>query len=417
VKGIALGHPLPHLSHLGVRARQARVPFAACADREHLQDFAHLVGKNVRLRVSADGISVQEEARPSPPGEAEEPVRQAVTVPDVILAEQPCVLTLDQATPPTCGAKAAGAKRLLELASESSGLFRAPRGLALPFGVMERCLDGSRAHPGEYDALQERLPHTPRAELGKVLGRLRELLLALSVPDAIGTAVTTFFGPKARLAVRSSANGEDLEHLAGAGLYESVVNVPAVAAPAAIARVWASLWTRRATVSRIQAGIAHAGIHMAVLLQELVTPDLSFIMHTVNPLTGSRDEALVELAVGLGEGLASSCLPGTPYRLVCDRKTGGASLSTCANFSVALRPAFRSDAPGLIQERLDYSKVPLSSDPGIAEQFGKRLADIAGFLEEKLGGPQDVEGVCVGEDIYIVQARPQQGLCPEAKRS
>ena len=45
------------------------------------------------------------------------------------------------------------------------------------------------------------------------------------MPDEIGEAVIAFFGPDARLAVRSSANGEDLEHLAGAGLYDSVVNV------------------------------------------------------------------------------------------------------------------------------------------------------------------------------------------------
>ena len=30
VAGIALVHPLPLLSHLGVRTRQARLPFAAC---------------------------------------------------------------------------------------------------------------------------------------------------------------------------------------------------------------------------------------------------------------------------------------------------------------------------------------------------------------------------------------------------
>ena len=222
--------------------------------------------------------------------------------------------------------------------------------------------------------------------------------------------MTTFFGPDVRLAVRSSANGEDLEQLAGAGLYESVVNVRAAEAPAAIAQVWASLWTRRATVSRMQAGIAHARIHMAVLLQELVKPDLSFIMHTVNPLTGNRDEALVELAAGLGEVLASSSVPGTPYRMACDRKTGTATLLACANFSVALRPALDHGADGVTSERLDYSRLPLSADPDAAPRLGGRLAQIAVFLEERLGRPQDVEGVCVGEAIHIVQARPQQGL-------
>jgi hypothetical protein len=36
----------------------------------------------------------------------------------------------------------------------------------------------------------------------------------------------------------------------------------------------------------------------------------------------------------------------------------------------------------------------------------------AGYLERELGRPQVVEGVCVGDDVAVVQARPQQGLGP-----
>jgi phosphoglucan,water dikinase len=409
VKGIALGHPLPHLSHLGVRARQARVPFAACADRAHLRALEPLVGKNVRLRVTPEGLSVQEEAPGAARNGMAEPAQAAISVPDVMLTKGPVVLLLDKAETATCGAKAAGARRLLELAGQAGGLFRAPRGLAIPFGVMEHCLDAAPALRREYDTLLSQLAHAPREQLDGRLERLREVVRTVPVPAEIGAAVTAFFGPEARLAVRSSANGEDLEHLAGAGLYESVVNVPAAAVASAVPAVWASLWTRRATVSRQQAGIAHARIHMAVLLQELVSPDLSFILHTVNPLTGNRAEALAELAVGLGEVLASASVPGVPYRMACDRQTGATRLLTCATFSVALRPS-REDGGGVTPERLDYARVPLSTDADAAPRLGGRLAQIAAFLEERLGRPQDVEGACVGDEVYIVQARPQQGL-------
>lgn len=57
---------------------------------------------------------------------------------------------------------------------------------------------------------------------------------------------------------RSSANVEDLAGMSGAGLYESVPNVP-VDQPedvsAAVAAVWASLYTRRAILSRRAAGM------------------------------------------------------------------------------------------------------------------------------------------------------------------
>jgi len=61
------------------------------------------------------------------------------------------------------------------------------------------------------------------------------------------------------LLCRSSANVEDLAGLSGAGLYDSVPNVP-VDRPAdisaAVAAVWASLYTRRAILSRRAAGVA-----------------------------------------------------------------------------------------------------------------------------------------------------------------
>jgi phosphoglucan,water dikinase len=411
VRGIALGHPMPLLSHLGVRARQARVPFAACPGPEHLEEFRPLVGKQVRLSVTPDGLSVRETegGEPAAGSTGTEPAGGPIRIPEVMLAKEARVLPLDRAEPGTGGAKAAGARRLLELAGQSGGLFRAPRGLVLPFGAMERCLDAAPAARAEYLALVERLPHTPAGELDALLGRLRDLVRALPVPEEVGSAVAAFFGPGARLAIRSSANGEDLENLAGAGLYDSVVNVPAPAAADAIRQVWASLWTHRATVSRAQAGIPHDRIRMAVLLQELVAPDLSFILHTVHPLTGNRDEALAELAVGLGEVLASAPVPGVPYRMTCDRRTGAATLTACATFAVALRPA-DADAGGVRRETLDYSKVPLSADPAASRRLGERLAKVAAFLEERLGRPQDVEGAWTGDEVHVVQARPQQGL-------
>lgn len=65
------------------------------------------------------------------------------------------------------------------------------------------------------------------------------------------------FGEGATVIVRSSANVEDLAGMSGAGLYDSIPNI----APkdpqqleAAIKGVWASLYTRRAALSRHAAG-------------------------------------------------------------------------------------------------------------------------------------------------------------------
>ena len=65
------------------------------------------------------------------------------------------------------------------------------------------------------------------------------------------------FPADATLIARSSANVEDLAGMSGAGLYESIAGVPAQEPRAlgrAVSDVWASLYTRRAVLSRRAAG-------------------------------------------------------------------------------------------------------------------------------------------------------------------
>jgi phosphoglucan,water dikinase len=195
--------------------------------------------------------------------------------------------------------------------------------------------------------------------------------------------------------------------LAGAGLYVSVINVAQADVASAIRTVWSSLWTRRAALSRQQAGLPHEQAHMAVLIQEIVVPDFSFVLHTVNPINNSAQEVYAEIVVGLGETLASAATHGSPYRLVCDKASGVATTLAFANFSEALRP---NPGGGLRHETVDYSRVDLSRDPGARQKLGRRLAAIGRFVEEALQRPQDIEGVVAGDRIWLVQARPQPGL-------
>ena len=65
------------------------------------------------------------------------------------------------------------------------------------------------------------------------------------------------FEPSQLVIARSSANVEDLEGMSGAGLYDSLPNIPASDPSAlgqAVAGVWASLYTRRAVLTRRAAG-------------------------------------------------------------------------------------------------------------------------------------------------------------------
>jgi phosphoglucan,water dikinase len=171
--------------------------------------------------------------------------------------------------------------------------------------------------------------------------------------------------------------------------------------------VWSSLWTRRAALSRKQAGIPHEQAHMAVLIQQLLTPDFSFVLHTVNPINNNPREAYAEIAVGLGETLASAAIRGNPYRMLCDKESGATTIVAFANFSQAIWP---NPVGGLIRKTVDYSRIELSQDGDARKTLGRRLGAISRFVENALQKPQDIEGATVGREIYLVQARSQQAV-------
>ena len=77
-------------------------------------------------------------------------------------------------------------------------------------------------------------------------------------------------------------------------------------AHAALKGVWASKWNERAFISLRNAGIAHGGLRMAVLVQQIVPADYAFVIHTTNPATRDAGEIYAEVVRGLGEVLVGN---------------------------------------------------------------------------------------------------------------
>ena len=90
----------------------------------------------------------------------------------------------------------------------------------------------------------------------------------------------------------------------------------------------------------------------------MLQPDFSFVVHTRNPVTDDEEEAYIEIAVGLGETLASANQYGTPYRLVYHKTKNWVRIDSFASYSFALF----ADPKGqeMRRERIDYSKVVYS---------------------------------------------------------
>lgn len=435
IVGVVLLQELPHLSHLGVRARQEKVVLVTCEDDDKVADIQKHKGKCVRLEASSSGVDIYPSSENSnghlsvenlsgdgaPRVEAhgsDGPSWSATKANSNQGVSAGGVLLLADADAEISGAKAAACGRLASLAAESEKVyndegvpasFKVPLGAVIPFGSMELALEQSKSTELFRSLLDKvETQKLEGGELEQLCSQLQELISSLQPSKDIIDSIGKIFPGNARLIVRSSANVEDLAGMSAAGLYDSIPNVsvsnPTVFANA-ISRVWASLYTRRAVLSRRAAGVPQKEATMAILVQEMLSPDLSFVLHTVSPTDHDHNSVEAEIASGLGETLASGTR-GTPWRLSSGKFDGSVRTLAFANFSEELVGAVLADGE-VIHLTVDYSKKPLTVDPIFRQQLGQRLSTVGFFLERKFGSPQDIEGCLVGKDIYIVQTRPQ----------
>ncbi len=123
------------------------------------------------------------------------------------------------------------------------------------------------------------------------------------LPDDLNAQYGRIGGGK--VAVRSSAIGEDSRDASFAGQYETVLNVEGVdALRVAIEDCIRSLENARA-VSYRDEKTAQAEIQMNIVVQQMVDARAAGVLFTVNPVNARRDQVVVDAVAGLGEALVS----------------------------------------------------------------------------------------------------------------
>src|SRR6516165_3288979 len=159
--------------------------------------------------------------------------------------------------------------------------------------------------------------------------QIRSRITRGTIPEDIAAAIRRGYGrlegdgnaADPPVAVRSSATAEDLPEMSFAGQQETYLNVrggdPVLEA---VKRCWASLWTARALGYRARQGIRPEDVALAVVVQQLVPAEAAGVLFTANPLSGARDEMMINAAWGLGEALVGGGM--TPDMLLVDKPTG-----------------------------------------------------------------------------------------------
>ncbi len=217
------------------------------------------------------------------------------------------------------------------------------------------------------------------------------------LPTPIAAAVRAAL-PDRPVVVRSSATHEDSAAASFAGQHDTYLNVRgADAVLAAIRDCWASLWTERAIAYREFSGVGHAGATIAVVVQEFVPAEAAGVLFTANPVTGARDEVVINATWGLGDALVSGHV--TPDRYVVER--GGTLRSRqVGDKTVRTVPSVE----GSVREQ----PVP-SADrrrPVLDRARAEELARLGERVEGLYGVPVDVEWTAFAGRFVIVQARP-----------
>ncbi len=269
-------------------------------------------------------------------------------------------------------------------------------------GLQEQILAAVSAVTADHPATLE--------EASQQIGKLfADGVMPDDVAEAIRQAYAELGGDDLPVAVRSSATAEDLPEMSFAGQQETYLNMHGAAMVLeAVKRCWASLWTARAIGYRARHGIAPQEVSLAVVVQELVPADAAGILFTANPLTGARDQVMINAAWGLGEAIVGGQV--TPDTVVVDRASRAVMEQQISEKDVMTVRTHE----GTLEEPVPADKRTTAV---LAAEQAAELARIGVRIEELYGQPMDIEWVLHAGRFFIVQARPITALPEPAAES
>ncbi len=282
---------------------------------------------------------------------------------------------------------------------------RVPAGFCVTTAAFRRIMAEAPSIDDRLDQLSRLNPDDGEA-IRTLSAEIRRTIEAIAIPDDLAAAITRALaqlGEQAAYAVRSSATAEDLPTASFAGQQDTYLNV---VGPAAIlqhvSRCWASLFTERAVTYRLRNGFDHRKVHMAVVVQQMVFPDVAGIVFTADPVTGNRKVATVDASFGLGEALVSGLVNPDVFKV----RDGEVVTKAVA---AKKRAIHASPAGGTQVLPIDPLRQEL---PALTDAQVVRLVQLGRRIEAHFGRPQDIEWCLVDDGFQIVQSRPITTLFP-----
>jgi len=245
-----------------------------------------------------------------------------------------------------------------------------------------------------------------RDKIGELSGEIRRVIEGIAIPQDIHEEIARLLSrldEKNAYAVRSSATAEDLPTASFAGQQDTYLNIIGKEAILKhISKCWASLFTERAVIYRLQNGFDHRKVYLSVVVQKMVFPQAAGIVFTADPVTSHRKLLSIDASFGLGEALVSGLVNADIYKVrngkVIDKK-----ISTKKLAMYALKDG------GTKEQEIEPER---QNRQALTDEQILQLERIGRKIEEHFGCPQDIEWCLVDDTFSIVQSRPITTLYP-----
>jgi rifampicin phosphotransferase len=244
------------------------------------------------------------------------------------------------------------------------------------------------------------------ATLDVACAQIQSLIMQGKISNDVAALIRQWYGELGTddpsVAVRSSATAEDLPEMSFAGQQETYLNVRGSNnVLEAVKRCWASLWTARAIAYRVRNNIPPEDVALAVVVQQLVPADVAGILFTANPISGARDQIVINAAWGLGEAIVGGHV--TPDAFIVNKQTETIESQEIAykEMMTVRSPEGTREAPAPAEKRKERTLNPNQ----VIE-----LSRLGMQIEQLYQRPMDIEWAMQNGHFFILQARPITAL-------
>ncbi|XP_060601185.1 putative phosphoenolpyruvate synthase isoform X3 [Ruditapes philippinarum] len=283
-----------------------------------------------------------------------------------------------------------------------------PRGFCLTLAAFEQQLQENSELGTSIKKILSAIRNEELQSLPGLCSDAVELLASCKINQPIKFQLTnTFksvFGESCnhvRLAVRSSAAGEDGGEASSAGQMETYLGVKGLdSLLEAVRKCWASAYTYQAVEYRRQQG-QPVQTSMAVVIQEMVASDVSGVLFTNDPVTGNPNKMVLDASFGLGEAVVSG--KANPDTIIIQRMFDNRLKILTKRLGEKNVEIRMSDKGGVKSVETDMGSTSLCC---LEDEQIIQLCQLAIKVETYFGSPRDIEWAIYEDEIYLLQARP-----------